>query len=106
MDYDDPMTFLELLNSQSGPQNHSHYISPTYDALLSQADHTRDLVARAKVLAHAEALAIADVAVAPIMTDSARNLVNPNLAGWVDNPANWHLKRYLCRKGPTPAGRQ
>ena len=102
MDYDDPMTFLELLNSQSGPQNHSHYLSPTYDALLSQADHTRDVTARAKILAQAEGLAIADVAVAPIMTDSARNLVNPAITGWVDNPANWHLKRYLCRKGPPP----
>ncbi len=105
MDYDDPMTFLELLNSQSGPQNHSHYISPAYDALLDQADHTRDLATRAKVLARAESLAIADVAVAPIMTDSARNLVNPNITGWADNPANWHLKRYLCRKGPPPGGK-
>jgi oligopeptide transport system substrate-binding protein len=104
MDYDDPMTFLELLNSESGPQNHSHYLSPTYDLLLNEADHTRDLAARAKILAQAEALAIADVAVAPIMTDSARNLVNPDITGWVDNAANWHLKRYLCRKGPPPGG--
>jgi oligopeptide transport system substrate-binding protein len=100
MDYDDPMTFLELLNGQSGPQNHSHYSNPRYDALLAQGDHTRDLATRAKILAQAEAIAIADVAVAPIMTDSARNLVNPAITGWVDNPANWHLKRYLCRKGP------
>lgn len=104
MDYDDPMTFLELLDSQSGPQNHSHYFNPTYDALLNQADHTRDLATRAKILAQAEALAMADVAVAPIETDSARNLVNPDITGWVDNPANWHLKRYLCRKGSPPGG--
>jgi oligopeptide transport system substrate-binding protein len=105
MDYDDPMTFLELLNSQSGPQNHSHYISPRYDGLLAQADHISDLGARAKVLAQAEATAIADVAVAPIMTDSARNLVNPGITGWADNPAGWHLKRYLCRKGPVPGAK-
>jgi oligopeptide transport system substrate-binding protein len=102
MDYDDPMTFLELLASEAGPQNHSHYSSPRYDGLLAQANQTRDIAARAKILAQAEALALADVAVAPIMTDSARNLVNPDLTGWADNPANWHLKRYLCRNGVPP----
>jgi oligopeptide transport system substrate-binding protein len=102
MDYDDPMTFLELLDSHAGSQNHSHYASPRYDALLDQADHERDLTRRAQILAQAEAIAVADVAVAPIITDAARYLVNPDITGWVDNPANWHLKRHLCRKGPPP----
>lgn len=102
MDYDDPMTFLELLSSSAGGQNHSHYDNPRYDALLNEANQQRDLTTRAKLLAKAEALALHDVPVAPLMTDAARNLVNPNITGWVDNPANWHLKRYLCRKGPPP----
>ncbi len=102
MDYDDPMTFLELLATQTGSQNHSHYSSPRYDALLSQSDQQRDLHKRAQILAQAEAVALDDVAVAPIITDAARYLVNPDITGWVDNPTNWHLKRYLCRKGPPP----
>lgn len=103
MDYDDPMTFLELLDSRAGAQNHSHYHSARYDGLIDQANQERDIDKRAKILAQAESIAMSDVAVAPVMTDAARNLVNPNITGWVDNPANWHLKRYLCRKGPPPS---
>lgn len=47
---------------------------------------------------------MADVQVAPIYSSSAGNLVNPRLDGWVDNPADFHLSRFICPKGAGPRG--
>jgi oligopeptide transport system substrate-binding protein len=27
-----------------------------------------------------------------------KNLVSPQITGWVDNIVDWHRSRYLCRK--------
>ncbi|HUO13210.1 MAG TPA: peptide ABC transporter substrate-binding protein, partial [Caulobacteraceae bacterium] len=37
-DYDDPMTFLGLMKSDTGAQNYGDYKNPAYDALLKAAD--------------------------------------------------------------------
>ena len=102
LDFNDPVTFLQLLTSSAGPQNHSDYESPRYDALMARSDNERDVARRAALLAQAEATAMADVPVAPIYVASARNLVNPDVTGWQENPGDWHLKRYLCRAGAHP----
>lgn len=103
-DFDDPTTFLQLLSSSAGPQNHGDYANPRYDALLAAADEERDSARRARLLSRAEQVAMADAPVAPIYVTSGRNLVNPALTGWIDSPADFHPKRFLCRKGMRPGG--
>jgi oligopeptide transport system substrate-binding protein len=98
-DYDDPMTFLNLLRSTTGQQNYSSYNNPAYDALLDKADHENDLMVRGQVLAQAEKMAMEDATIAPIFFYVSKNLVSPQLTGWVPNIADWHRTRYLCFKG-------
>ena len=98
-DYNDPMTFLALMASGTGQQNYSDYSNPTYDGLLSRADHEVDVAARADDLARAEQIMLQDASVAPLYFTVSRNLVRPDITGWVDNITDTHRSRYLCVKG-------
>ena len=99
-DYNDPMTFLALMQSQTGQQNYGDYANPAYDALLAKADHEVDVAARADDLAQAEQIMLRDAAVAPLYFTVSRNLVAPGITGWVDNITDIHRARYLCMKRP------
>jgi oligopeptide transport system substrate-binding protein len=98
-DYNDPMTFLYLMKSTTGPQNYSDYKNPAYDALLDKADHEVDVVTRGQDLARAEHMAMEDATIAPIFFYVSKNLVSPKITGWVDNLSDWHRTRYLCFAG-------
>ncbi len=97
-DYNDPMTFLALMQSGTGQQNYGDYANPAYDALLAKADHEIDAGVRADELARAEQLMLDDAATAPLYFTVSRNLVNPSVTGWVDNITDTHRARYLCIK--------
>lgn len=103
-DYNDPLTFLELLKSDTGPQNYGDYANPRYDALLAAANAEADLEARAALLAQAEALMLSQDALIPIYFVVNKALVNPRVTGWVDNIANFHRARWLCVDGAPQAG--
>lgn len=105
-DYADPTTFLQLLATNSGPQNYSGYSNPAYDELLKRADNERDGAKRIAILRQAEVTAMADWPVLPIYTGSSRALTNPVNTGFIANPVDWHLKRYMCRTGPPPGGKR
>ena len=96
-DYDDPMTYLSLMRSDTGAQNYGDYKNPAYDALLDRADHEPDAGVRAGYLAQAEQMMLNDADVAPILGGVNINLVNPRITGWVDNDLNVHPIRFLCR---------
>jgi len=97
-DYNDPMTFLNLMKSDTGQQNYGDYKSPAYDALLKAADNEPDATKRADDMARAEQMILDDAIIAPLDTGVSLNLVNPNIKqGWVDNDADIHPVRYLCR---------
>jgi oligopeptide transport system substrate-binding protein len=98
-DFDDPMTFLGLLRSDTGPQNYGQYSNPTYDHLLDQANAEPDLDKRAAFMAEAEHVMLEDAAIAPIWFNINYNLVNPDVTGWVDNIGDKHPSRYLCFVG-------
>ncbi|HEX5775388.1 MAG TPA: ABC transporter substrate-binding protein, partial [Caulobacteraceae bacterium] len=98
-DYNDPMNFLYLHQSATGPQNYGDYNNPTYDALLLKADNEPDAAVRARYLAEAEALMLKDAPIAPIYFLVNKNLVSPKVTGWVDNIVDHHRTRYLCLKG-------
>jgi oligopeptide transport system substrate-binding protein len=97
-DYNDPMTFLYLMNSTTGSQNYSDYSNPAFDALLAQADSEPDAGKRAAILARAESLMLEDAPVAPIYFYVNKNLVNARIAGWRDNLTDWHRVRFLHPK--------
>lgn len=95
-DFNDPMTFLGLLKSDTGAQNYGDYKSPAYDALLDRADHEPDAGKRALILKQAEQTLMDDEGILPVYFNVARALVNPRVTGWVDNVENWHRSRFLC----------
>jgi oligopeptide transport system substrate-binding protein len=95
-DFNDPLTFLGLMKSDTGAQNYGDYKNPRYDALLAQADQEPDVARRAEILARAEQTMLDDEAFIPIFFRVNRNLVSPRVTGWVDNPPNFHRARYLC----------
>ena len=98
-DFNDPVTFLGLLKSDTGGQNYGDYKNPAYDALLARADQEPDIGKRARILAEAEQLMLDEEAIAPIFYVVNRNLVSPRVTGWVANPPNFHRTRWMCLKG-------
>jgi oligopeptide transport system substrate-binding protein len=98
-DFNDPMSFLGLLKSDTGAQNYGDYKNPAYDALLAQADQEPDAAKRGQILARAERIMLGDEGMGPIYFNVTRALVNPRISGWVDNPENFHRTRWLCAKG-------
>lgn len=100
-DYNDPLTFLELLHSETGVQNYGDYKNPAYDALLARAALEPDGARRAQILAEAEQMMLNDEALIPLFFSVNRNLVNPRITGWVDNPPNLHRARWLCVRPPS-----
>ena len=98
-DFNDPMTFLGLFKSTTGPQNQPDYKNLAYDALLDKADNEIDLKRRGAYLAEAEHMMLEDAPIAPIYYYVSKNLVSPKITGWVDNLPDWHLTRWLCFAG-------
>jgi oligopeptide transport system substrate-binding protein len=91
----DPVSFLERLETSSGAENQSGYTNPRYDSLVRQAEQTRDVGARARLLSKAEAMALSDQPVAPLYFYAGRRLVALRVDGWVDNVRGVHLSRWL-----------
>lgn len=98
-DYNDPLTFLNLLKSDTGAQNCGDYKNPAYDALIAASDQEPDAGKRAALLARAEQAMLDDEAMAPLYFIVNRNLVSRRVTGWTDNAPNFHRARYLCLKG-------
>jgi oligopeptide transport system substrate-binding protein len=98
-DFNDPVTFLGLMKSDTGAQNYGDYKNPAYDALLNAADQEPDLVRRAGVLARAEQVMLDDEAIVPMYFVVNRSLVSPRVTGWQSNAPNFHRTRWMCLKG-------
>ena len=94
----DAMGYLLLLRSDTGLMNFGSYKNPRYDALLDAADNERDRDKRMALMGRAEQIMLDDAAVAPVYTLASKNLVNPNVTGWVDNVYDVHPTRFLCLK--------
>lgn len=96
-DFADPITFLELLRSTAGAQNHSGYASPRYDDLILRAENEPDAQRRLTLLNRAERLIMDDWPVAPIYVNTSAQIVNPALTGFYNNPLDIHPKEFVCR---------
>lgn len=99
-DYNDPLNFLYLLDSDTGQQNYGNYSNQEFDRLLEAASQERDLQARAAQFAQAEKIMLEDHPVTPMWFQVTKNLVDPNLEGWAENAEDNHRSRWLC---PAPA---
>ncbi|MEM7328204.1 MAG: peptide ABC transporter substrate-binding protein [Pseudomonadota bacterium] len=95
-DYNDPLNFLYLLDSDTGQQNYGNYANPEYDRLLEAASQERDLTLRAELFAEAEAIMIEDHPITPMWFQVTKNLVDPKLDGWAENAEDNHRSRWLC----------
>ena len=98
-DYNDPVTFLGLLDSRAGAFNSGGYANPAFDALLDRAKTTLDLAKRAEILAEAEQLALNDDAMIPVMYMVAKELSAPYVKGFAENAADMHPSRWMWIEG-------
>lgn len=92
--YADPMSFLNLLRSDSST-NRSGYFNPAFNALINKANELSDAGERLERLKEAEHLAMEDVAIIPTVFKPQRHLVSARVKGWRDNPRNIYFARYL-----------
>ena len=94
-DYDDPHTFLNLLDSRAGAYNYGAYHNPKYDQLMDQAATTLDAVERAQLLTNAEQMSLDDSAVAPLSYPTSKMLIAPHVKGYVPNANMYHRNRWM-----------
>jgi oligopeptide transport system substrate-binding protein len=99
---EDPIVYLDLARSDTGGQNYGDYRNPAYDHELDLALDAVDPAVRTQHMQRAEAILLADAPLAPLYFVASRNLVNPQVVGWINNPIDTHVARSLCRT-PAPA---
>lgn len=87
--------YLERFRRNSS-YNTGRYANPAFETALDAALQLPDTTARARGLLAAERLLMHDHAVVPLLQEVARNLVSARVTGWVDNPGDLHLSRYLA----------
>ena len=100
----DGLAYLDLMRSNTGGNNFGQYANPAYDAELDAALDSVDLATRAAHMRKAEAMLLADMPFAPVFYVASRNLVNPRVIGWVNNPSDTHQSQWLCQLPGRPAG--
>lgn len=98
-DFDDASNFLDLFQHSTGVMNYGDYNNPAFDALLAQAGREPDAKKRAALLVRSEQLVLDDAGVVPIYFYISKNLVRPEVTGWVENVPDKHMKRFVCFAG-------
>jgi len=86
-DYVDPNTFLDLFVTGGG-NNKTGWSNRRYDALVERAANETDAAARARTLAEAEAILLAETPIVPIYFYTTVILVRPGLVGVEPNLLN------------------
>ena len=95
-DYDDPMAFLQVLESRFGI-NLPHYSNAAYDALLGRAAQAGD-AERRQLLRQAEALMLDDQPLIPLYFYVAKHLVAATVDGWQPNSMNVAYSKNLVKR--------
>lgn len=94
-DYNDPNTFLEVMNSGFGI-NGTGYASDRFDTLQTQAAHMPDGEARTAVIRDAEAQLLADNPVIPIYFYTSKSLLKPYVTGFEGNALGAYYSKDLA----------
>lgn len=92
-DWADPGNFLGLFAADS-PLNYAFFRDPAFDALLQRAAG-EDGAARLATLVRAEQRLLDQHVIIPLYFYVSRHLVDPRVQGWLDNPMDIHLSRWL-----------
>lgn len=101
-DYPDPSSFLELLESDNA-LNASGWSDGGFDALVQEARRTDDASSRLRLLSRAESLLLEQAPIIPLYHFGSLSLLKPYVHGFVDNPLQMHLLRYLEIKDDRPS---
>jgi oligopeptide transport system substrate-binding protein len=94
-DYRDAKNYLMLFESGTTDLNYGDYASAKYDALVARSDQEHDPAKRQNLLRAAEQVLLDDAGIAPGFLGVARNLVSPQVRGFVTNNVNIHRSRYM-----------
>ncbi|HHT48363.1 MAG TPA: peptide ABC transporter substrate-binding protein [Firmicutes bacterium] len=89
-DYPDPMTFLQLFQSQA-PENFACYQNMEYDYWLAVARKTTDSISRFKIYHQLEERLLSDLPVIPLYFSVKPYLVSPKLTGLTYTPQGYPL---------------
>lgn len=96
-DYDDPLNYLQLFESQSR-FNYYGFADLNYDALLKRLrTQVLTMHERNDLISQADALLQQQLPMIPLYFYVSRHLVDPELKGYKDNFGDKHLSRYLRR---------
>jgi oligopeptide transport system substrate-binding protein len=93
-DYNDAMTFFEILRSDS-PQNLAGYENAEYDRLVAAAAGETEPAAREQDFADAERVLLNDMPIVPLYFYVSKHMVDPAVSGFEDNLLDRHPSRYL-----------
>ncbi len=94
-DYADPENFLNLLVSTNKAFNYGHWVNAKFDELMKASYEERDPAKRMKILADAEAIALNEYSITPMMNYASLWLVSRKVKGFEENTVNEHLTKYL-----------
>jgi oligopeptide transport system substrate-binding protein len=96
-DYNDPMTFLDLWETES-PFNTGKYSNERYDQLINEAQEETDSARRMDLLMEAERVLITeDAGVAPMFFEGTTRLIEPFIKNFVYQPYGGSLTIRLYR---------
>ncbi len=94
-DYADAKNYLFLFQTNNKDLNYSNYSNAKFDALVDRSDMIREAEERAKILTEAEQIMLDDIAAIPLYDDVTRDIVSPQVKGWIANPSNFNRSRFL-----------
>ncbi|MBK7878094.1 MAG: peptide ABC transporter substrate-binding protein [Planctomycetes bacterium] len=102
-DHPDPIGMLEIFRAAS-PNNRTGWKDAEYDALLDQAERASG-PERAELLRAAEARLLDAAPIVPLYGYVTKNLVNPRLGGFFENPLDEHAPRFWYWKSDAELAR-
>lgn len=92
--FSDPSAYLNLYRTGDA-SNGAGYSDAEYDRLMLEANSSGDKAKRAEIMARAERRMMENHTIMPVYYYAARRLISQDVKGWIDNPRNQNLSRYL-----------
>jgi oligopeptide transport system substrate-binding protein len=94
-DYNDPHSFLYLMQGSTGANNYAGFDHPDFNRLMDEANVETNGQKRMDLMREAEAIAMAEMPNIPIYYYVSKNLVSKRVQGYVDNVSDKHRTRYM-----------